>query len=151
MDGKNKPAQYSRTGRLTRAVACMQQFFTRALTPVNNPLTAVPELPVLPKDTQMPGRRRQSFSGEILAELLTELPMHRRQILCAWEAGDLDTLGSTVHKLLGAVVYCDAPELEEALRELRLALKTDDQHTIDVYHGRALNVIDSTLLSSTDS
>ena len=71
--------------------------------------------------------------------------MHRRQILRAWEAADIDTLRSAVHKLLGAVAYCDAPELEDALRELRLALKTDNQHTIDVYHERALNVIDSTL------
>ena len=148
MDGKNKTAQHSRTGRFTRAAACVQQFFTRALTPVNNPLTAAPELPglpELPEDTQAPGQRRQSFSGEIFAELLTELPVHRRQILHAWEAGDLDTLGSTVHKLLGAVAYCDAPELEEALRELRLAVKTEDQHTIDVYHERALNVLDSIL------
>ena len=50
-----------------------------------------------------------------------------------------------MHKLLGAVVYCNAPELEEALRELRLALKTEDQHTIDVYHERAINALDSTL------
>jgi len=91
---------------------------------------------------------RYSFSDEIFAELLTELPVHRRQILHAWEAGDLDTLGSSVHKLLGAVVYCDAPELEEALRELQQALKAEDQHTIDVCHEQALEAIDSTLRNS---
>ena len=145
MDGKNKPARRPRTGCFTRAAASVQQFFMRALTPVNNPLTAVPEVPELPKDTQAPRGRRQSFSGEIFAELLTELPVHRRQILRAWKAGDLNTLRSAAHKLLGAVAYCDAPELEESLRELRLALKTEDQHTINIYHERALNVIDSTL------
>ena len=41
--------------------------------------------------------------------------------------------------------YRDAPELEDALRELRLAIKTGDQHTIDIYQERAVNVIDSTL------
>jgi len=148
MNGKNNPARISRTGRFSRAAVCVQQFFTRALTPVNNPLTAAPEIPESPEDTRAPRGRRQSFSGEIFAELLTELPGHRQQILRAWEAGDLDTLRSTVHKLLGAVAYCDAPELEEALRELRLALKTGDQHTIDAYHERALNVLDSTLMYS---
>jgi HPt (histidine-containing phosphotransfer) domain-containing protein len=141
MDGKNKPARNSRTGRFSQAAVCVQQFFTRALTAAPE----IPELPKLPEDTRAPRGRRRSFSGEIFAELLTELPLHRSQILHAWEAADLDTLRGTVHKLLGAVAYCDAPELEEALRELRLALKTGDQHTIDVYHERALNVLDDTL------
>ena len=97
------------------------------------------------EDTRKPGQRRQSFSDEIFAELLTELPVHRHQISGAWEAGDLDTLRAAIHKLLGAVSYCDAPELEEVLCELQRALKADDQHTISVYHERVLNVIDSTL------
>jgi len=98
-----------------------------------------------PEDTQTPGRRRPSFSDEIFAELLTELPVHRHQISGAWEAGDLNTLRGIIHKLLGAVSYCDAPELEEVLRELQRVLKTEDQHTINVCHERALNVIDNTL------
>ncbi|RLA04705.1 MAG: hypothetical protein DRQ45_00235 [Gammaproteobacteria bacterium] len=145
MDGNNKPARHSRTGRFTRVATRVQRFFARALAPVNNPPAAAQELPQLPKDNQAPRGRKQPFSSELFIELLTELPTHRRQILHAWEAGDLDTLGSAVHKLLGAVVYCYAPELEEALRELRLALKTGDQHTIDVYHERAINALDSTL------
>ena len=145
MQGNKNPAPHKHSGRFTRAAESIVQFFTRALTPVNNPLTVAPEVPALPQDTLAPKGRRQSFSGELFAELLSELPVHRRQILRAWEAHDLDTLRSAVHKLLGAVAYCDAPELEEALRELRLAVKTEDQHTIDVYHERALNVLDSTL------
>ena len=145
MDGNNKPARHSRTGRFTRVATRVQRFFTSVLAPVNTPPAATQELPQLPKDTQAPRGRKQPFSSELFIELLTELPTHRRQILHAWEAGDLDTLRSAVHKLLGAVVYCNAPELEEALRELRLALKTEDQHTIDVYHERAINALDSTL------
>ncbi|MEN8204410.1 MAG: Hpt domain-containing protein [Pseudomonadota bacterium] len=145
MDSNNEPVQPGHTGRLARAAESILQFFMRALTPVNNPLSVIPEVPELPIDTRAPKGRRHSFSGELFAELLIELPVHRRQILRAWEAGDLDTLRQAVHKLLGAVAYCDAPELEEAIRELRLALKTEDQHTIDVYHERALNVIDGTL------
>ena len=43
------------------------------------------------------------------------------------------------------MVYCDAAELEEALRELRLAIKAGKQHSIDVCHDRAINMLDSTL------
>jgi hypothetical protein len=60
----------------------------------------------------------------------------------------MDTLRKAVHQLLGAVAYCDAPELEEALRELRLAIKAGRQGAIKVYHEQLINVIDSTLRSS---
>ena len=145
MDGKNKPVRHPRSERFTRATASVLQFFTRALTHANNPLTATPEVQELPQDTLVPKERGQSFSSELFAELLIELPEHRRQLVRAREASDRDTLGRVTHKLLGAVTYCDAPELEEVLRELRRALKTADQHTINVCHERALNVIDSTL------
>jgi HPt (histidine-containing phosphotransfer) domain-containing protein len=144
--GSNKePVKDHRSGRCRQAMDAVLQFFLRALTPVNRPLAAVPEVPPLPEDDQLLKGRKQSFSGEMFAELLLELPMHRRRLTQACESGDIDTLGNAVHQLLGAVAYCDAPELEEALRELRLAIKTGEQHTIKVYHERAINVIDSTL------
>ena len=146
MEGMKKTTRNRHTGCLARAAASVRQLLARAQTPADNPSTALPELPALPKEDHVVTSRRRSFSNEIFTELLTELPGHRRQILRAWEAGDLETLRAAVHKLLGAVAYCDAPELEEALRELRQALKTEDQYTVDVYHERALNVIDSTLL-----
>ena len=72
MQGNKKPAQLKHAGRLTRAAESIVQFFTRALTPVNNPLTVAPEVPELPKDTLAPKGRRKSFSGELFAELLSE-------------------------------------------------------------------------------
>jgi hypothetical protein len=99
-------------------------------------------VPELPEDDLVLKRREQSFSRELFAELLVELPAHRRRIA---NTSDVHTLRGCVHQLLGAVTYCDAPELEQALRELRLALKTGNQDTIGVYHDRAINVIDSTL------
>lgn len=145
MDGKDKPAQYPPAGRFSRAAESILRFLVRTLTPVNNPLTTAYEVQELPPAPLAPKGRRPSFSSEIFAELLMELPVHRHQMVSAWETGDLDRLRRAIHKLLGAVAYCDAPELEDALRELRLAVKTEDQHTIDVYHDRALNVLDSTL------
>ena len=145
MQGNKESARHLRRGHFKRAAEAVQQFFMRALTPVNRPLTPVHEAPPLPEDDRLMKGRKQSFSSELFAELLIELPVHRRQIVRAGEAGELETLRSVVHKLLGAVAYCDAPELEEALRELRLAIKTGEQQTIDVYQERAINVIDSTL------
>jgi HPt (histidine-containing phosphotransfer) domain-containing protein len=142
----NKPsAKPPRRGQLKRATEAVLQFFMRTLTPVDRPLTVVNEVPPLPQDDRLMQGRKQPFSSELFAELLIELPMHRRRLARAHEHGDIDALGSAVHQLLGAVAYCDAPEFEEALSELRLAIKTGEQYTIDAYQERAINVLDSTL------
>jgi HPt (histidine-containing phosphotransfer) domain-containing protein len=83
-----------------------------------------------------------TFSSEMFVQLLLELPAHRRDIAASWQAGDLQRLRSCVHRLLGAVVYCDAPELESALRELRSALHSGDASRIALQHAHALEVID---------
>ncbi len=64
-----------------RAMDAVLQFFLRTLTPINRPLTAVREAPPLPEDDQLLKVRKQSFSGEMFAELLLELPMHRRRLI----------------------------------------------------------------------
>lgn len=101
----------------------------------------------LPED-DYPQASRQDFSREMFLELLRELPLHRSRIAAAWLAGDLQQLHDCVHQLLGAAVYCDVPELEDALRALRRALKTRDPATIAGYHARALAIIDTTLQCS---
>jgi HPt (histidine-containing phosphotransfer) domain-containing protein len=88
------------------------------------------------------------FSSEMFVKLLLELPAHRRDIVESWKAGDLQRLRSCVHRLLGATVYCAAPELEDALRELRRALHSGDAAGIARQHIRTLAVIDTTLNGS---
>ncbi|MGD2136982.1 MAG: Hpt domain-containing protein [Gammaproteobacteria bacterium] len=90
----------------------------------------------------------RSFSSELFARLLMELPGHRRRLATAYANDDPGQLGDHIHRLLGCAAYCEAPELVSALRELRLALKTDDRKLIDLYYTRAVNVIDSTLIYS---
>ncbi|HYQ71322.1 MAG TPA: Hpt domain-containing protein [Gammaproteobacteria bacterium] len=87
----------------------------------------------------------ENFSHEMFVQLLLELPVHRRDIAVSWQAGDLQRLRNCVHRLLGATVYCAAPELEEALRNLRRALHTQDGADIAWQHARTLAVIDTTL------
>jgi len=106
---------------------------------------AAPSSPPLPEDDLELDERLRSFPGEMFAQLLIELPDHRSTLADAWQAGDLERLGNSIHQLLGGAAYCDAPELTTGLRELRLALKTGDPETIGFYYQRAIDVIDTTL------
>jgi HPt (histidine-containing phosphotransfer) domain-containing protein len=106
------------------------------------------ELRELPEEDLKLEPLAREFSRELFAQLLLELPVHRKRMAQAHVEGNYRRLRDSVHQILGAAVYCDAHELETCLRELRLALKTEDPHTIDVYFMRAMNVIDTTLHAS---
>jgi HPt (histidine-containing phosphotransfer) domain-containing protein len=135
--------------RLTGMLACTARRLlqTSRDTP-KPPDTRTPDtgsIPGLPDDAC---RRRQSFSGEIFAELLIELPGFQKEISQAYQSGDRYSLGRHLHRLLGAVAYCDAPELEAALRKLHQAIKTEEpgsQDIIDTCYARACSAISSTL------
>jgi HPt (histidine-containing phosphotransfer) domain-containing protein len=91
---------------------------------------------------------RQSFSTVMFAELLMELPGYQGKISQAYQAGDRQGLMDHVHQLLGAVAYCDEPELETALRTLHRVLMTEDTDNIDTCYTRAFSAINSTLTYS---
>ena len=96
-------------------------------------------------------RRQQAFSSEMFAELLIELPDFQKKISQAWQTNDRHSLRSHLHQLLGAVAYCDAPELETALRKFHQAIKTeaaDAPDSIDACYTHAFNAINSTLQHS---
>ena len=122
-----------------RAIRDFLRRFTAA-----NTVTTPPE-PVLPEDDLELDERLQSFPDEMFARLLIELPGHRHELADAFEAADFPRLRNNVHQLLGGAAYCNAPELTTGLRELRLALKTDDPQTIRYYYLRAIDIIDTTL------
>ena len=113
--------------------------------PISTDGATPPLAPPLPEDDLELDEQLQSFPGDIFARLLIELPDHRNHFADAYTAGDMTRLGANVHKLLGGVAYCNAPELANGLRELRLALKTDNPQTIRYYYLRAIDVIDATL------
>jgi|GEM_PF-1725615 len=148
MNVKKETVMQPRTGRLGRAIKAVQQFYLRDLARVDTTNSTVHEASPLPADDSLLKGRKHSFSGELFAELLLELPMHRDRLACAAASRDVDALRNAVHQLLGAVAYCDAPELEAALRELRVAIKSGEQDVIDSCHERAINVIDLTLMYS---
>jgi HPt (histidine-containing phosphotransfer) domain-containing protein len=102
-------------------------------------------LHALPEDDLHLEQLSRQFSQELFAKLLVELPAHRTIMAEAHTEGNDRRLRDAVHQILGAAAYCDAPELETGLRELRLALKTGDRATIDHYYERAISEIDRTL------
>lgn len=95
-----------------------------------------------------PGEINRKFSSEMFARLLLELPGHRQTMQAAYTSGNDRQLRECVHKLLGGAAYCDAPELEASLRELRMALRTGNRDSIDIYFGRAISTIENTLRAS---
>ena len=99
-------------------------------------------------DKLPPDSARHSFSNELFAELLTELPEFQQKISQAYEDDDLQDLRNNIHQLLGAVVYCDVPELESALRAFHRALTTTSRNDITACYLRASNTINSTLACS---
>jgi HPt (histidine-containing phosphotransfer) domain-containing protein len=69
-------------------------------------------------------RQQKTLGSMILAQLLLELPEHHRDCSAAWQANDLEQLGRCIHKLSGAVAYCDLPDLSASLAGLRQALQS---------------------------
>ena len=138
--------------RLTESLASTAQQLLRQLTPTpeqpDRPATNANITHDLPEDELAMNKRQQAFSSEMFAELLIELPGYQRKISQAWQTGDRQNLRDQVHQLLGAVAYCDAPELEAALRTLHRATMTEDPDSIDSCYTRAFSTINSTLTYS---
>ncbi|HAJ92851.1 MAG TPA: hypothetical protein DCO71_09620 [Gammaproteobacteria bacterium] len=135
--------------RLTGMLASTtRQLFRDSPGPADRPAPDTDIVPVIADNELAMDKRRQAFSGEMFAELLIELPDFQKKISQAYQAGDRHNLRSHLHQLLGAVAYCDAPELEMALRKFHQAIKTETPDTpdnIDACYTHAFNAINSTL------
>jgi HPt (histidine-containing phosphotransfer) domain-containing protein len=88
------------------------------------------------------------FSSELFASLLLELPEHRQALLDAHASRDLEQLGRSAHKLLGAVVYCDLPELAGALRQLQQAIRSKDTRAVTPCCNTSVQAIETLLAKS---
>jgi HPt (histidine-containing phosphotransfer) domain-containing protein len=88
------------------------------------------------------------LASELFARLLLELPEHRRDLQSAYRVRNNDQLERFAHKLLGAVVYCDLPELARALRELKQTIGSGDAGLTGPAFGKTLRLIDDLLACS---
>ena len=88
------------------------------------------------------------LASELFALLLLELPVHRRELQSASRDGDPQRLARAAHKLLGAVVYCDLPELADALRELKRMAEFRNTAQAEPALNKVFQLIDELLASS---
>jgi HPt (histidine-containing phosphotransfer) domain-containing protein len=133
----------TRTRKFTRGL--LQRIRHAFVPPAPAPLPPIPQrtLPPLPEEDLHLQSLGQDFARELLARLLLELPRYRQEMAHAHARRDYPALRHSVHQLLGAAAYCDCGLLEEGLRELRLALKTEDMLTIEVYYQRVITTMDT--------
>jgi HPt (histidine-containing phosphotransfer) domain-containing protein len=146
-DNQRSPLQHL-TATLARNAQQLLRHFRQTPELPDKPAQDARSMNDLPQDEHAMQRRRQSFSSEMFAELLIELPGYQKKISQAYRSGDRDSLRNHLHQLLGAVAYCDAPELEMALRKLHQAVKTaapDTPDIIDASYTRAFTAISNTL------
>jgi HPt (histidine-containing phosphotransfer) domain-containing protein len=96
----------------------------------------------------VPASLSDKLASELFARLLLELPEHRRDLLSAYQDGDNEQLARATHKLLGAVVYCDLPELAATLRELKRTTNSVDAGQTAAPFARTIRLIDDLLSCS---
>lgn len=144
MGTDNSPAPGTPASWLQRMLtSCLQ-----ALRPTTTTEDPPGGLALLTEDDPELNRLGQRFSNELFARLLLELPAHRKRLSTAYTGGNLPGLRDNIHQLLGATAYCDAPELDAGLRELRQALESGDTANIEQSFTRAIGIIDAILCSS---
>ena len=88
------------------------------------------------------------LASELFARLLLELPGHRHELESACRDGSREHLSRAAHKLLGVVVYCDLPDLAEALRDLKRAIAAPDAGQTEAVCFKTIRLIDELLASS---
>jgi len=148
MTDDNRSLLQGLTGMLASSA---RQLLRDAPKPADRPAADTDNIPGLANNALALDKRQQTFSSEMFAELLIELPDFQKKISQAWQTNDRHSLRSHLHQLLGAVAYCDAPELETALRKFHQAIKTETPDTpdsIDACYTHAFNAINSTLQHS---
>jgi HPt (histidine-containing phosphotransfer) domain-containing protein len=114
------------------------------------PAAAMQNLPVEPT-AESAEPHRETLGSIILAQLLLELPEHHRDCSTAWQANDLEQLGRCIHKLSGAVAYCDLPDLSAALAGLRQALQSTDREQLrEAFDAASRSMMDLMETTGTD-
>ena len=98
-------------------------------------------------DTALAGLS-DKLASELFARLLLELPEHRQDLQSAYRDGNNEDLERCAHKLLGAVVYCELPELAAALRELKQTTAAEDAAQATPAFRRVMQLIDDLLACS---
>ena len=90
--------------------------------------------------------RTEQTAKDMLRLLLKNIDQDVLQIKTAYTQQNWETMRAALHKILGGLSYCGAPDLEQSCLHLQNALKNNDQR-IDTFFQRFLSEID--ILKST--
>jgi len=117
---------------------------------VSNDATGASTLRDGDRNTRAAARSRLSsmLASELFARLLLELPGHRRELQSAARDGNTERLDRAAHKLLGAVLYCDLPELADALRETKRRCASRNGEQAETAAALPIRLIDELLTRS---
>jgi two-component system sensor histidine kinase BarA len=93
---------------------------------------------------------KKSLTDELLSMLIAELPVHQKQIHEHWEAGNMQALQDSVHKLNGAASVCNVPPLKEAADELESYLRNRNMKKIPESYELLMAEIEALHVQKTD-
>jgi len=93
---------------------------------------------------QLAGGNEQ-LAKELLPMLISELPVHRANLLLANKDNDLDDLKKHIHKLHGGTKYCGVPALLEAAATFENIIDLKEHDKIDPALKQVITSIDELL------
>jgi two-component system sensor histidine kinase BarA len=70
------------------------------------------------------------LAGEIMGLLIKELPAFKQSIQTSHQQGNYDSLYQHVHKLHGALSYCDLPKIKPMIQKIERDLKLNRRETL---------------------
>jgi two-component system sensor histidine kinase BarA len=90
------------------------------------------------------------LAGEIIRLLVKELPVFKQSIQTSQRQKNYESLYQHVHKLHGALSYCDLPEIKSLIQKIEQDLKLNRHHNIDTDLDTLFNHIDYVIQNTAD-
>jgi two-component system sensor histidine kinase BarA len=89
------------------------------------------------------------LAGEIIGLLIKELPTFKHSIQLSQRQKNYETMYQHVHKLHGALSYCDSPHIKSLIQKIEQDLKLNRYQTIDSDIDNLFNKLDE-LIQNTE-
>ena len=93
-------------------------------------------VPIIDWDALLMQSSNEAVAKKLLELFIAQLPDAQKDINQYCKAGNLFRLDETLHKLLGACIYCGVPRLQEALEDFNqivVCMGEVDRELLQVY------------------
>lgn len=94
---------------------------------------------------------KNDLESEILPLLIKMLPRELNNLKSAYDNHEYEELSRLIHKLRGALCYCDAPDLRQAAAHLETSLKRNNLNDVPTLFKKVETEIDLLLKNSNTS